>query len=195
MSDTSNRADYVTDGKLGIDLTATYPSMSAGSTSVSPYKQGDRVSGNNNSTYVFARAQSDITQFQLVGFSAYADSTLSSDAARAPVLACAPISITLALAGAAFGPDAMLGIAQVSIASSFSGWIALSGSALRCNALAGTNPRAALFCSTTGGSVTSTTASSGYIAGLTLNNSATSASAPWCYANYPKIVLAQTSST
>jgi len=195
MPDTSNFRDFVNDGKIGIDLTATYPSMSAGSTTIAPFRHGDRVSGSNNSTYVFARAQSDITQFQLVGFSAYADSTLSSDAARAPVLACAPISITLALAGAAFGPDAMLGIAQVSIASSYSGWIALSGSALRCTALAGTNPRAALYCSTTGGSVTSTTASSGYIAGLTLNNSATSASAPWCYANYPKIVLAQTSSS
>jgi hypothetical protein len=195
MSDTSNYRDYVTDGKIGIDLTATYPSMSAGSTTVSPYKPGDRTTGNNNSHYVFARAQSDITQFQLVGFSSYADSSLSSDSARAPILACAPISVTLAVPAGVFGSAAILGIAQISIASSYYGWIALSGTALRCNAVAGANPKVALYCSTTGGAVTSTTASSAYIAGLTLNTSATSASAPWCYANFPKIVMAQTSST
>lgn len=194
MSDTSNYRDYVSDGKIGIDLTATYPSMSAGSTSVFPYKPGDRVQGNNNSHYVFARAQSDITQYQLVGFSTYADSSLSSDASRAPVLACAPLSITLGVPAGALG-NCMIGISQISIASSYYGWIALSGSALRVNALAGTQPKVPLYMSTTGGSVTSTTASSAYIAGLTVNTSATSASAPWCIAAWPKIVHAQTSSS
>ena len=195
MPDTSNFRDFVNDGKIGIDLTATYPSMSAGSTTIAPFRHGDRVFGNNNSCYVFARAQSDITQFQLVGFSSYADSALSSDQTRAPILACAPISITLAVPTGALGANPMLGIAQISIASSYSGWVAIAGTALRCNSVAGGQPKSPLYCSTTGGAVTSTTASSGYIAGLTLNTSATSASAPWCYANYPKIITAQTSSS
>lgn len=194
MSDTSNYRDYVNDGGISIDLTATYASTSAGSATFMPARPGDVRRGSNMSRYVFARAQSDIGQYQLVGFSSYADSSLSSDASRAPLLACAPISITLGVPGGALG-NAGLGIAQVSIASSYYGWIALEGTALRCNAIAGAQPKVPLYLSTTGGSVTSTTASSGYIAGLTLNTSATSASAPWCMAFNPKIVHAQTSSS
>jgi hypothetical protein len=196
MSDTSNYRDYVTDGKIGIDLTATYASLSAGSTIIYPHRPGDRCNGNNNSTYVFCRAQSDITQYSLVGFNSFADSSLSSDAARAPVLACANVSVTLVGPAGALGM-CNLGIAQVSIASSYYGWIAISGSALRVNALAAasSNPKVMLFASTTGGVVTTGTASSACIDGLTLNTSATSASAPWCYANFPRIIQVQTSST
>ncbi len=194
MSDTSNYRDYVTDGKVGIDLTATYASLSAGSTIIYPHRAGDRVQGNNNSTYVFCRAQSDITQYSVVGFNSFADSSLSSDATRAPILAAANLSVTLAGPAGALGM-CNVGIAQVSIASAYYGWIAISGSALRCNAVAGANPKLMLFASTTGGSVTSTTASSACIDGLTLNTSATSASAPWAFANFPRIIQVQTSST
>ena len=43
--------DYVTDGKIGIDLTATYASTSAGSTSLFPVTPGTRV---NTSSSVMA---------------------------------------------------------------------------------------------------------------------------------------------
>jgi hypothetical protein len=46
-------ADYVTDGKIGIDLTATYASTSAGSTTLFPVTPGTRVSTSNNGVYMF----------------------------------------------------------------------------------------------------------------------------------------------
>ena len=54
--------DYVTDGKIGIDLTATYASTSAGSTTLFPVTPGTRVSTSNNGTYIFVRAESTLQQ-------------------------------------------------------------------------------------------------------------------------------------
>lgn len=187
-------ADYVTDGKIGIDLTATYASTSAGSALQMPARPGDRVFTNNHGCYVFTRAQSDITQFNLVAFGAFAASATSTDATVMPTVAAVPATTTNATVGgvASFG---MLGIAQTSIASSYYGWVALSGTALRCTALIACQPKVPLYTTGTAGSVDDATVSSGYIEGLYVITSATSASAPWCVANYPKIVHAQTSSS
>lgn len=187
-------ADYVTDGKIGIDLTATYASTSAGSTSLMPAKPGDRVTTSNNGTYMFARAQSDISQYNAVVFGTYADSSLSSDSTRVPVMAAVPLTTTNGIAGGANG-DGMVGIAQVNIASSYYGWIALNGSALKVTTLIAAQPKLPLYTTSTAGSLMSTTVSSGYVSGITINTSATSASAPWCVANWPKIIHVQTSST
>lgn len=187
-------ADYVTDGKIGIDLTATYASASAGSAIQLPAKPGDRVYTNNNGCYIFARAQSDIAQFNLVTFGAYAASATSTDASVMPTVAAAPATTTTAVVGGV-GSFGMLGIAQTSIASSYYGWIALSGTALRCNALIACQAKTPLYTTATAGSVDDATVSSGYIEGLYTYTSATSASSPWVVANYPKIVHAQTSSS
>ena len=187
-------ADYVTDGKIGIDLTATYASTSAGSIIPWPARPGDRVHTNNNGCYMFARAQSDISQFACVVFGSFADSAVSSDSTRMPTVAAVPMTTTNAVVGGV-GGDGMVGIAQTSIASSYYGWIALNGSALRVNTLVACQPKVPLYTTSTAGSLDDATVSSGYVSGITINTSATSASAPWCVANWPKIIHAQTSST
>ena len=194
MPDISRYGDYVNDGMIAIDLTATYASTSAGSTSIMPHKPGDRRRSTNTGEYIFARAASDVTYGMVCIAGVYGDSSLSSDATRAPILQFAPITTTNAIVGGANGLN-MVVVAQVSIASSYYGWVAANGSALRANVLVGCNPKVPLYTTSTAGSLDDTTVSSGYVSGITLNTSATSASATWCIANWPKVIHAQTSSS
>lgn len=166
-------ADYVTDGKIGIDLTATYASTSAGSTSLFPVTVGTRVMASNNGAYIFARAESDIAAFDCVIFSTFADS-----ASQTPILRAVPITTTNA---AALGYS-MVGFAQNAISSSYYGWIALNG-VVRVNLLIGCNPKVPLYTTATAGKLDDTTVSAGYIQGIVANTSATSASAPYCIVN------------
>lgn len=171
-------ADYVTDGKIGIDLTATYASTSAGSTTMFPVTVGTQVSTSNNGRYIFARAESDIAAFDCVVFSTYADS-----ASLTPILRAVPITTTNA---AALGYS-MVGFAQNAITSSYYGWIGLNGN-LRVKLLIGCNPKVPLYTTATAGSLDDTTVSAGYIQGIVANTSATSASAPFCIINNPGLV-------
>lgn len=166
-------ADYVTDGKIGIDLTAIYASTSAGSTSLWPATPGETVITSNNGRYIFARAESDIAQFDCVIFSTFADS-----ASLTPVPRAVPITTTNA---AALGYS-MIGFAQVAITSSYYGWIALSG-IVRVSLLIACQPKVPLYTTATAGKLDDTTVSAGYIQGIVANTSATSASAPYCIAN------------
>ena len=166
-------ADYVTDGKIGIDLTAIYASVSAGSTSTFPATPGETVMTSNNGRYIFARAESTIAQFDAVVFSTFSDS-----ASTTPILRAVPITTTNA---AALG-FSMVGVAQTAITSAYYGWIGLNGS-LRTNLLIGCNPKVPLYTTATAGSLDDTTVSSGYIQGIVANTSATSASAPFCIVN------------
>lgn len=172
-------ADYVTDGKIGIDLTATYASTSAGSTSLWPANPGDTVRTNNEGVYVFARAQSDISTYDCVIFSTYTDS-----AATTPTLRAVPITTTNA---AALGYN-KIGFAQTSIASSYYGWIAMNGSNLRVNVLIAAQPKVPLYTTATAGKLDDATVSAGYCVGVVLNTSATSASAPFCTAQWPHLI-------
>ena len=166
-------ADYVTDGKIGIDLTAIYASVSAGSTSTFPATPGETVMTSNNGRYIFARAESTIAQFDAVVFSTFSDS-----ASTTPILRAVPITTTNA---AALG-FSMVGVAQTAITSAYYGWIGLNGS-LRTNLLISCNPKVPLYTTATAGSLDDTTVSSGYIQGIVANTSATSASAPFCIVN------------
>ena len=166
-------ADYVTDGKIGVDLTAIYASVSAGSTSTFPATPGETVMTSNNGRYIFARAESTIAQFDAVVFSTFSDS-----ASTTPILRAVPITTTNA---AALG-FSMVGVAQTAITSAYYGWIGLNGS-LRTNLLIGCNPKVPLYTTATAGSLDDTTVSSGYIQGIVANTSATSASAPFCIVN------------
>jgi len=165
--------DFVTDGKIGVDLTATYASTSAGSTTLFPVSVGTQVMTSNNGRYVFARAESDIAQFDAVIFSTYGDS-----ASLTPILRANPI--TTALAAATGYP--MVGFAQNAITSGQYGWIGLNG-VLRVKLLVGCNPRVPLYTTATAGQLDDTTVSAGYIQGIVANTSATSASAPFCIVN------------
>ena len=171
-------ADYVTDGKIGIDLTATYASTSAGSTTMFPVTVGTQVSTSNNGRYIFARAESDIAAFDCVIFSTFADS-----ASLTPILRAVPITTTNA---AALGYS-MVGFAQNAITSGTYGWVGLNGN-LRVNLLIACNPKVPLYTTATAGSLDDTTVSAGYIQGIVANTSATSASAPFCIINNPGLV-------
>ena len=166
-------ADYVTDGKIGVDLTAIYASSSAGSTSTFPATPGETVMTSNNGRYIFARAESTIAAFDVVVFSTFSDS-----ASTTPILRAVPITTT----NAAVSGYSMVGVAQTAITSSYYGWIGLNGS-LRANLLVSCNPKVPLYTTATAGSLDDTTVSSGYIQGIVANTSATSASAPLCIVN------------
>ena len=166
-------ADYITDGKIGVDLTATYASTSAGSTTLFPVTPGTRVNTTNNGVYVFARAESIINQFDAVIMSTYADSASST-----PVLRAVPVTTTNA---AALGYN-MVGFAQTAIASSYYGWIGING-ILQVNLLVACQPKVPLYTTATAGKLDDTTVSAGYIQGIVANTSATSASAPFCVVN------------
>ena len=166
-------ADYITDGKIGVDLTATYASTSAGSTTLFPVTPGTRVNTTNNGVYVFARAESTINQFDAVIMSTYADSASST-----PVLRAVPVTTTNA---AALGYN-MVGFAQTAIASSYYGWIGING-ILQVNLLVACQPKVPLYTTGTAGKLDDTTVSAGYIQGIVANTSATSASAPFCVVN------------
>ena len=172
--------DYVTDNKIGIDLTATYASTSAGSTSLFPATPGTRVNASNNGVYMFARAASTVNQFDAVVFSTYENSASTTP----PVLAAVPVTTTNA--GALGYPP--IGFAQSSVASAYYGWFALNGS-VRVNVAAGTQPKVLLYTTSTAGVLSGTTVSAGLVVGLTANTSAASASAPYCMANNVTVQL------
>ena len=166
-------ADYVTDGKIGIDLTATYASTSAGSTTLFPVTPGSRVTTSNNGVYMFVRAESDIAAYDAVIMSTFADS-----ASVTPVMRAVPVTTTNA---AALGYN-MVGFAQNAIASSYYGWVGING-LLKVNLLIACNPKVPLYTTSTAGKLDDTTVSSGFIQGIVANTSATSASAPYCMVN------------
>jgi len=170
--------DYVTDGKIGIDLTATYASTSAGSTSLFPVTPGSRVTTSNNGVYMFVRAESDIAAYDAVIMSTFADS-----ASLTPVMRAVPVTTTNA---AALGYN-MVGFAQNAIASSYYGWVGING-LLKVNLLIACNPKVPLYTTSTAGKLDDTTVSSGYIQGIVANTSATSASAPFCMVNNPGLM-------
>jgi len=166
-------ADYITDGKIGVDLTATYASTSAGSTALFPVTPGTRVNTSNNGVYIFARAESDIAAYDAVIMSTFGDS-----ASATPVLRAVPVTTTNA---AALGYN-MVGFAQTAITSSYYGWIGLNG-VLKVNLLISCQPKVPLYTTATAGKLDDATVSSGYIQGIVANTSATSASAPFCVVN------------
>lgn len=181
-------ADYVIDGKIGVDLTATYASTSAGSSSFWPAKPGDRVNTTGNGVYMFCRAASTIAQYDCVAFAGLTTSATSADASNIFCPQAVPITTAhVASAGpAGFGA---VGIAQTAIASANYGWVAMNGTNLRVNTLVSCQPNVQLYTTTTGGSLDDTVVSAGLIEGLTIMTSATSASAPRCVANWPHIAL------
>src|SRR6266436_3847247 len=162
--------DYVIDGHIGIDLTATYASTSVGSTNTLPATPGTIVSTSNNGRYIFARAASTVNQYDCVVAGPYGDS-----ASLTPTVSFVPITTTNA---AAQGYN-MVAFAQVAVASAYWGWFCVNGMP-RVNLLIACNPKVPLYTTATAGSLDDTTVSAGYIQGLTANTSATSASAPFC---------------
>jgi hypothetical protein len=170
-------ADYVTDGKIGIDLTATYASTSATSLTALPFTPGTRVGISNDGAAIFARAESTINQYDCVLISTFGDS-----ASGTPILRAVPA--TTALAASLGFPK--VGFAQVAVTSGYYAWFHVGGLP-RVNLLIACQPKVPLYTTTTAGSLDDTTVSAGLIQGLVANTSATSASAPYCVATYPQL--------
>lgn len=167
-------ADFTTNGQIGIDLTATYASVSAGTTSgFPPAAPGATVHTSNNGRYMFVRAESDIAQYNAVVISSFSDS-----ASLTPIPRAVPVTTTNA-AALGYPP---VGFAQVAIASSYYGWVCMNGTP-RVNVAAGTNPKLPLYTTATAGTLSNTTVSAGYIQGIVAMTSAASASSPVCFAN------------
>lgn len=172
---------YVTDGKIGVDLTATYASTSAGSSALFPATPGEQVGASNNGRYMFARAASTVSQFDCVIFSPFENSASSTP----PNYQAVPVTITNA---AALGNASPVGFAQSSVTSAYYGWFMLNGTP-RVNLLALCNPKVMLYATSTAGSLDDTTVSAAHIQGLVALTSATSASAPYCFANNVGIMV------
>lgn len=175
--------EYVIDGKIGIDLTATYASTSAGSTSLWPATPGEVVSTTYGGRYIFSRAESDIAQYDCVAFGSFSESATGTP----PVPRAVPITTTNIAPGGVCG-GGMIGFAQVAITSGNWGWIALNGNNLRVNVLIACNPKVPLYTTATAGKLDDATVSSGYVTGVTINTSAPSASAPYATVNWPKVI-------
>jgi len=176
----ANANDFVTDGKIGIDLSAVFASTSAGSAAMQPANPGATVRTNNDGTYVWARCASDTAAFDVVVFGTYADS-----ASATPGRAFVPITTTNAItAGVNFGNE--IGFCQNSVASSYYTWVCMNGTP-RINCLVACQPKVPLYTTSTAGKLDDTL-TSGYVIGVTINTSATSASAPWGVAQWPRVV-------
>ncbi len=166
---------YATSGLIGVDLTGVYASTSAASPTQLPFPPGTRVTTDGNGVAVFARAESNCSQFDVVVFSTYADS-----ASATPILRAVPVTTTNM---AALGWP-QVGFAQTSVASANYAWFHLQGM-VRVNCLIACQPLVPLYTTGTAGKLDDTTVSAGYIAGVVANTSATSASAPYCIVNNP----------
>ncbi len=157
-------ADFVMDGKIGVDLTAIWASASTSSSIQLPFAPGTRVSLSNNGVAVFVRAQSTIAQYDCVIMATYGDS-----ASTTPILRACPIDTTN-VAALGRGP---VGFAQTAITSAYYGWVHMSG-VVTVSLASACQPNVMLFTTGTGGVLDDATVSAGYIAGLVATTSATS---------------------
>lgn len=176
---------FVTDGKIGIDLTATFPSMSANSTSPWPVAPGTTVQTSNNGEAVFVRAESTVAQYDLVAIGYFGDSATASSGTPFP--RAVPATTAGVAAAGVTGYTPILAVAQTAITSGQWGWVFTAGSGLRVNSLVGNQPKVQQFVTSTGGSIDDAVVSAGLIQGLTIITSATSASAPFCVVNHPTV--------
>lgn len=172
-------ADFVTDGKIGIDLTAVYASASAASQVQLPVAPGTIVHTTNNGRYMFARCESDCNPRDFVAFGFYGDSASST-----PIPRFVPITTTN-IAALGFGT---VGCVQNSVASSYYTWVCLnSNGGIRGNVLIACEGKVPLYTTATAGKLDDTTVSAGLVIGCVIGTSATSASAPQIFFNNPSV--------
>lgn len=163
---------FVVDGTIGVKLTDTYASAGA-----LPFAEGFVVRGNHASTWMLVKATSTIAQYDAVAIL----STVSASATGEVSIGAVPITTTNMAAAN------HVGFAQTAITSAQYGWVALSGNGLRVNCLIAAQPAVPLFTTATAGSLDDATASVGYVQGVQILSSATSASAPAAIVANPHI--------
>jgi hypothetical protein len=151
--------DYTQDGKIGVNLFATYSAaaafMSGPLIGATP---GERVHTSNNGEYLFARAHTlcSISQCCVAG-------PYQTSAAAVPTMAFVPATTTLI--GAVANGFNVLGWPAATIAASSWGWFQTNG-IIGAKVATGTNPGLPLYVSGTAGVIGNTTTSTGLIQGL-----------------------------
>lgn len=153
---------FPTSGAAGINLASTYAS---GTTP--PMTVGTKTDASDGSQYMMIRATSTIAQYDAV-------TIINTSSATGASIGCVPLTTTNAVL------SARIAFAQTAITSGDYGWVALSGHNLRVKTLIGCNPAVPLYTTATAGSLDDGIASAGYVLGVVLMSSATSASAPPC---------------
>lgn len=146
----------ITTGLVTQDLTA--------SSNTALTQVGTIVKAADGSEYMYVIAQSAIAVYDCVAI-------LNSSSATGASICASPMTTTFA----ALSPR--VGFAQTALAKGGFGWVALSGSNLRCNVLISCQPAVPLYTTATGGSLDDTIVSAGYVAGCVAMSSAASASA------------------
>lgn len=145
----------------GIDFTQTYAiSTSTPEIPAAPFNVGEIAKGENGSEYMFVKASTAISAYQVVAI----DKTLA-----------AAVPATVALVAQ---QQSRIGFAQVAIAAGSYGWVAIRGSNIGVLSKKGSLANANLYISSTSpGSATSTSVrTSALLAGVILTTSATSVS-------------------
>lgn len=135
---------------------------------------GTIVLGTDGSKWIYVQALSTIAQYDAVAI-------ITSGSAVNANMGAVPITTTNALT------SVRVGLAQVAIASSKYGWVALEGNNLRVKALISCQPAVPMFTTATAGSLDDAIVTAGHVLGVVLKSSATSASAPPCIAAHPHI--------
>lgn len=149
------------------NLTATRSSADgAGSPGV-----GTTVYTTDGGIAMYVQAISTVAQYDAVVI-------INTSSATGASIGVAPITTTNAATGA------RIGFAQTALASGAYGWVYTTGNNLRVNTLIACQPNVPLFTTATAGSLDDTTVTAGYVLGVVLKSSATSASAPPCTAGF-----------
>ncbi len=129
----------MTDGKIGVDITATNPLYTDATLPTTGPQQnmdfplGDITHGADSTMWMFVQASATITQYQFVGI----DENYQA----------APLTKTMADDGW------FIGIAQVAIADNDGAWVVVRGSNVNGNVLASCAADAALYTTSTAGAV------------------------------------------
>lgn len=159
---------YATDGTAGVNFNNEDDSNAPAHT------VGTIVFGTDGSKWMYVQALSTIAQYDAVAI-------LASGSAANANMGAVPLTTTNALT------SVRVGFAQVAIASSKYGWVALEGNNLRVKTLIACQPAVPLFTTATAGSLDDAIVTAGHVHGVVLRSSATSASAPPCTAAHPHI--------
>ena len=133
---------YLTDGMQGVDLEKTVTSAEGPEFTI-----GERHPGNKGTEWMYVRALSTIAQYDAVAVN------LSSNAV--------PITTTNASTA---GPA--IGFAQVAIASTSFGWVALQGQDIKCKVLVDCAKGARLYTTATAGELDDTIVTIGHVHGV-----------------------------
>jgi hypothetical protein len=150
---------YLTDGKLGVDLTRVATSAE--------FTLGTTGEGNENSKWMYVYAASGISQY---------DAVMINQSSNA-----VPLTTTNAVSSNA------VGFAQVAIASASYGWVATGGNNISCKLAANCAPNVRLYTTGTGGVLDDAIVSAGFVAGVNSIVTISNATAVGIIAAYPNV--------